>query len=180
MTSCLFCNSDEHVLNRCNSSILKKFELTCAFKCTTIEGPIDFIDYLRINYSDNMNLIKCFAIKRCRANNDSDYFTLITSYIFRKYKRNNMEHMVDVISSYPIIYLEKNENEPGIELEDCSICLDQSTDYIKLGCGHEFCANCIIHILQIRKLTCALCRSPIQTIISHTDKTYNSLHLICT
>lgn len=179
MTTCLFCNSDEHVLNRCDSSILKRFELTCAFKSATIEDPIDFIDYLRINYSDNINLIKWFAIKRCRANNNSDYFTLITSYIFRKYKRNNMEHIVDVISSYPLITFSKdtsNENESV----DCCICLDQSTDYIKLGCGHDFCANCIIHMLQIRKLTCALCRSPIQTIISHTDKTYNSLELICT
>lgn len=62
---------------------------------------------------------------------------------------------------------------------ECSICYDEKeiTNFVKLGCNHNFCKDCIITTMKTnqtnnRKLCCALCRSEIKSIITRE----NSIH----
>ena len=67
---------------------------------------------------------------------------------------------------------EKNKNMD--ENCKCNICWDEKKrdNFIKLGCNHEFCKDCIIKTLRSGQKSnpcCALCRSEVKSIVSKTD-----------
>lgn len=40
----------------------------------------------------------------------------------------------------------------------CPVCLDYMEDARQLQCGHLFCAECVVRILGMRKVRCAICK----------------------
>lgn len=98
---------------------------------------------------------------------------------------DNNRYMNVYTSVYSFEYKESERKEEIIETEieilnnvekaiqkECSICMDKKSRalFVKLNCKHEFCGDCSYNSLNYNKLnkmnnTCALCRSPIETII---------------
>jgi hypothetical protein len=67
--------------------------------------------------------------------------------------------------------------------EDCSICFEDCNT--RLNCGHMFCIDCVVKTVKIamddhrKKLTCALCRTETNYIISSDEvQIVNLAHLI--
>ena len=63
---------------------------------------------------------------------------------------------------------------------ECIICLEDKEvkDFVKLGCKHEFCKDCLIKTLKsdIREIPCcALCRTEVTKLISRTDLVHSEL-----
>jgi hypothetical protein len=55
---------------------------------------------------------------------------------------------------------------------DCSICFEnlEKDKFVKLGCNHEFCSDCLLGTIKTTKsnnLRCALCRSDITNITTY-------------
>ncbi len=69
-----------------------------------------------------------------------------------------------------------DENEDIHQLCECSICYDekQVKEYVKYGCGHEFCSTCVSNTIKSRrtgsKLCCAMCRSEVKEIQCRTNE----------
>ena len=87
--------------------------------------------------------------------------------------RNDMEKL-NIISSFEI-----DDNKNVNEKCECSICLDENeiSNFVKLGCNHEFCKDCVIKTMKIshNNLCCALCRSEVKSITSRTNLIHNEL-----
>lgn len=57
-------------------------------------------------------------------------------------------------------------------VKDCSICCDENPN-ARLGCGHEYCVECIFGSAKVRTksfITCAMCRAEIKSVQVGTDK----------
>ena len=72
--------------------------------------------------------------------------------------------------------LESNDKETN----ECSICFEEHNcnKFIKLGCSHEFCKDCIIKSFKHEKkdfVSCPLCRGTIQHIKSRTNEVHEEL-----
>ena len=69
-----------------------------------------------------------------------------------------------------------DENEDIHQLCECGICYDekQVKEYVKYGCGHEFCSTCVSNTIKSRrtgsKLCCAMCRSEVKEIQCRTNE----------
>ena len=53
-----------------------------------------------------------------------------------------------------------------LESKECFMCYDKKT-HVKLGCDHEYCADCLVGTAKVRTktfLNCAVCRSEIQEV----------------
>ena len=65
--------------------------------------------------------------------------------------------------------LEKKEQD---EKCDCSICFEnlEKGKFVKLGCNHEFCSDCLLGTIKATKsdnLRCAFCRNDITNIVTY-------------
>ena len=83
----------------------------------------------------------------------------------------NIESIVEAIVEVD------NEDNDNCE---CAICLDAiiKINFVKLGCGHDFCKDCIIRTLQNETkeyVSCALCRSEVKTIKYQTPEILNEV-----
>lgn len=65
---------------------------------------------------------------------------------------------------------------------DCAICSEscQPTAFVRLGCGHEYCVDCLMTLVQTNKdktsiLGCPMCRSPIQDVSTKNTETYTTM-----
>lgn len=87
---CSFCRRQGHNIVNCNSDRLLEFEVICADVVKNIHTKIEFKNWLKENYNNELLLIKAFAIKKSRVstNDISIYMDLITEYIFTNYKNN--------------------------------------------------------------------------------------------
>lgn len=86
----------------------------------------------------------------------------------------------NVIKKPNIISLLENDDNKNInEKCECSICLDENEieNFVKLGCNHEFCKDCVIKTMKIShsNLCCALCRSEVTSITSRTNLIHNEM-----
>ena len=73
-----------------------------------------------------------------------------------------------------------NENEDLSQLCECNICYDEKElkNYVKLGCKHEFCKDCVINTMKTsnnNKLCCAFCRTEVSEIESRTNQVKNEI-----
>lgn len=82
---------------------------------------------------------------------------------------DNIKFNINVITKTPVKNKNKNENEQNLENIMCNICWDEKekNKFVKFGCNHEFCKDCIVTSLRSEQRNtpcCALCRSKINTI----------------
>jgi hypothetical protein len=92
---------------------------------------------------------------------------------------NNMNN-VKINQKFNILSsIENNDNEDVNKKCECSICYDDKElkNFVKLGCNHEFCKDCLITTMKTRQpndnnLSCALCRTEIKTVKSRTEQVY--------
>ena len=73
-----------------------------------------------------------------------------------------------------------NENGDIKESCECPICYDEkeSNNFVKLGCNHEFCKDCVIKTMKTNhstNLCCALCRADVKSIDSRTIEAKNEI-----
>jgi len=74
-----------------------------------------------------------------------------------------------------------NENEDIGQLCECNICYDNKElqNFVKLGCKHEFCKDCVINTMKTshnNKLCCAFCRTEVTEIQSRTNQVKNEIN----
>ena len=79
------------------------------------------------------------------------------------------QHLEEIMKNrkFNIVASVSENKEESKEECECSICYDKhdNKNFIKLGCGHEFCKDCIKKTLQndINKTPCcAFCRTEIK------------------
>ena len=77
--------------------------------------------------------------------------------------------------------INNNENENMNQLCECNICYDEKElkNFVKLGCNHEFCKDCIINTMKtnyITNLSCAFCRKEVKSIESRTNDVKNEIN----
>ena len=73
-------------------------------------------------------------------------------------------------------HLKKLDFHVGIDelllVQDCSICCDEKPN-ARLGCGHEYCVDCIFGSAKVRTktfITCAMCRTEIKSVQVGADE----------
>lgn len=89
----------------------------------------------------------------------------------------NLNQKFNILSS-----IEHNINEDINEICECSICYDEKElkNFVKLGCNHEFCKDCLITTMKTSQingntLSCALCRSEVKSIKSRTNEAHTEM-----
>lgn len=73
-----------------------------------------------------------------------------------------------------------NECENTGQKCECPICYDEKelNNFVKLGCNHDFCKDCVISTMKTNhstNLCCALCRAEVKSIESRTIETKNEI-----
>jgi hypothetical protein len=63
---------------------------------------------------------------------------------------------------------------------ECSICWEDKEvkDFVKLGCNHEFCKDCLIKSIRAdlrENPCCALCRTEVKYLRSRTELVHSEL-----
>jgi hypothetical protein len=53
---------------------------------------------------------------------------------------------------------------------ECVVCDDKIKNALALRCGHIFCIDCVIHMVQSRNRKCPLCRFRITYTISNLER----------
>ena len=78
--------------------------------------------------------------------------------------------------------IEHNDNEDVNEICECSICYDEKKlqNFVKLGCNHEFCKDCLITTMKTSQtngnnLSCALCRTEVKSIKLRTEQAHTEM-----
>ena len=89
----------------------------------------------------------------------------------------NLNQKFNILSS-----IEHNDNEDINKICECSICYDEKElqNFVKLGCNHEFCKDCLITTMKTSQingnnLTCALCRTEVKSVKSRTNEAHNEM-----
>ena len=87
-------------------------------------------------------------------------------------ERNNVNRKLNITTN---LVIDKNN-----EICECNICLDEKEiiNFVKLGCTHEFCKDCVIKTLKTDQRDnpcCALCRTEIKSIDSRIESVHNEL-----
>ena len=99
-------------------------------------------------------------------------FNDLITQIRQEYNAINAINATNAISLVVDNNIDNYENVD--EICKCSICWDDKelNNFVKLGCNHEFCKDCIIKTLrsdQTNLHCCSLCRTEVKTIIAKTD-----------
>jgi hypothetical protein len=97
------------------------------------------------------------------------YYMLFTDMIYTIREEYNAQRKFNILSS-----IENNENENINENCECNICWEEKEvkNFVKLGCNHEFCKDCIIKTFRAEQRVspcCALCRAEVKSIKSRTN-----------
>jgi hypothetical protein len=96
-------------------------------------------------------------------------YSLFNNMITTIRQQYNAVRKFNILSS-----VESNENENINENCECNICWEENEkkNFIKFGCNHEFCKDCVIKTLrtdQRETPCCALCRAEVKSIVSRTN-----------
>jgi hypothetical protein len=96
-------------------------------------------------------------------------YALFNNMITTIREQYNAVRKLNILSS-----VENNENENINENCECNICWEEKEkkNFVKFGCNHEFCKDCVIKTLrtdQRENPCCALCRAEVKSIVSRTN-----------
>ena len=96
----------------------------------------------------------------------------LTAMLFNSFIRGEENATTNTISLVVDNDIDNYENKD--EICKCSICWDDKklNTFVKLGCSHEFCKDCIIQTLRSNQTNlhcCSICRTKVKTIVSKTD-----------
>jgi len=101
-------------------------------------------------------------------------------------RRNLNQDFNTAVRKYNIIpELLVSEDENFENCDDCPICYEsvKLLDSVKVGCGHKFCGECIVTILEThhsrQEPCCALCRGVIQKCIVNKQEVYDRIVKFC-
>jgi hypothetical protein len=90
---------------------------------------------------------------------------------------DNLNQKFNILSS-----IEHNDNEVKNKICECSICYDEKElhNFVKLGCNHEFCKDCLITTMKTSQtngnnLSCALCRAEVKSVKSRTEQAHTEM-----
>ena len=105
-----------------------------------------------------------------------EMFIAMMSGIINRTLRED-HHRFKIVST-----VNNNENEDVKESCECPICYDkkESNNFVKLGCNHEFCKDCVISTMKTNhstNLCCALCRGEVRSIESRTIEAKNEIDI---
>jgi len=113
-------------------------------------------------------------ILRLEANAYREFrFDFYLNYFLNGYRSDYLENTkLNICSTF--INEENNENC------ECNICWEEKelNNFVKLGCNHEFCKDCLIKILktdEIENPRCALCRADIISLQSRSEQVHSEL-----
>jgi len=110
---CSLCRQPGHNITRCNSERLLQFEAVCADAVVNINNPDDFQNWLRVNYGNDLLLLKAFCIRKLRTTvrfSLNEYIHYVTEYIFRTYKNTPEALLEDDDDMPPLIPANVNES----------------------------------------------------------------------
>jgi len=91
----------------------------------------------------------------------------------REEQPENIKFNINLITKTSVKNENKNENKNEENIM-CNICWDEKekNKFVKFGCNHEFCKDCIVTSLRSEQRNipcCALCRSEINNITCTTE-----------
>lgn len=73
----------------------------------------------------------------------------------------------------------REEREPQVPVENCSVCLDRVRFPVETNCGHRFCAQCVLeywrHDQWPRPARCPICRTTVRSLYPVLHCFINSL-----
>lgn len=92
MRHCSFCGDDSHTIVTCDSEALPDFEFICARRVLATHTSEAFKEWLSLAYSDDMPLLRAFAMRKYRMDADRQ-IPRITS-------RSSFAECADVITNY--------------------------------------------------------------------------------
>jgi hypothetical protein len=106
--------------------------------------------------------------------------TILREYmleLFNNYMTNVRSHYSENRKLNIFSTVENDENSGNCE---CNICWEEKEvkNFVKLGCNHEFCKDCLIKSLKAdlrEKPCCALCRTEVKTLRSRTELVHSEL-----
>jgi hypothetical protein len=105
----------------------------------------------------------------------------LQNFFVQNRERNNVNRKLNITTNLVINKNEKNdENDKNDKICECNICLDEKEiiNFVKLGCKHEFCKDCVIKTLKTDQRDnprCALCRTEIKSIDSRIESVHNEI-----
>jgi len=94
---------------------------------------------------------------------------VLMNFIQNEPNDNNIK--INIISS-----VKNDENLDINQLCECSICYEEKkvSNFTKFNCNHEFCKDCVINTIKLRRnannICCALCRTEVKSVESKTNE----------
>jgi hypothetical protein len=115
---------------------------------------------------------------------DSGIFALAGILMLSGYSNENISQLLinrfinrnsEIIKYNFTTTVEELEKKEQDEKCDCSICLEnlEKEKFVKLGCNHEFCGDCLIGTIKATKANnprCAFCREDITAIATYSSE----------
>lgn len=148
------------------------------------------IEYMDIFENDLITFIQTLANEREEMHENSriteiQQYRAIENMLMREMFISLMSMSIDRTirdesTKLQILDVNTNENKNC----ECSICYDEkeSQQFVKFGCNHEFCKDCVISTFKSsnnKRICCALCRAEVKEIEARTEqvKTELTLHI---
>ena len=78
----------------------------------------------------------------------------------------------------PILLLDKKRGaKSDYRSIECGVCFEDqsSSEYLKFGCSHEFCKNCVTTLFKKQMKQCPMCRSTIDNVTTTNAKIHCAL-----
>lgn len=173
MDCCSFCNSLSHNVNYCKEvsllcSNIEELYMSCL---RLVHSKIKFMNVVLERFS--FREIQFICIKLGLTASSSKMHTI--KMLYKKIKTNLTRSIIPIFDLSDETIVDK--------AEECAICFDSitCTNQVILNCSHQFCGVCINDCLgkSTGELSCALCRTPIKSIISKNIDIYSAIDKTC-
>jgi hypothetical protein len=93
------------------------------------------------------------------------------NFIRNEHNDNEDDNKINIIST-----VKNDENLDIHQLCECSICYEEKKvgDFTKFNCNHEFCKDCVINTIKLRRnannICCAFCRTEVKSVETKTNE----------
>jgi hypothetical protein len=166
---CTFCDVSGHNIQNCQNDAVLTFESEMHSLRNHILtfSRIDTTEFNIWLSSQDVKLVSSFAIRKCGGLQRDGTQELIAKISY---------HFADE-ASCPLIQIQLSERS---KIEDeCAICYEIITKQVAYNCNHVFCADCVVKSFRnIKKTSCAMCRSDITSISVQDKETQDELTLL--